>query len=381
MSFRTKTAAYFSSLMENKTPTGADRLMLGLLRCGSAVYERCVTSRYESYRDHPEKTNHLPAQVISLGNITVGGTGKTPLACYLARLLTDRGLRVALLNRGYRSRMEHQTGVMSDGQTVLLTPEEGGDEAYLKARLLPGVPVIVGRDRTAAGRIAVERFGTQVLILDDGYQHWQLARDLDIVLVDATNPFGNGHVLPGGILREPLAHLDRAGLFVITKADGVDEAALEAIVQVLKRYNDRAPVIRASHKAGWCVPFDVWYGDRRQEYAAYGRGRQQRALTVSALGNPASFEETVRSFGFDLVDTMRYDDHHQYTGADIDSMVQQAQAAQAIIITTEKDAVKFPAAYVTECHAPVYVLGIDIEIVSGQEQLQAVLEPLVGGLL
>ena len=99
------------------------------------------------------------------------------------------------------------------------------------------------------------------------------------------------------------------------------------------------------------------------------------------MGNPASFEETVRSFGFDLVDTMRYDDHHQYTGADIDSMVQQAQAAQAIIITTEKDAVKFPAAYVTECHAPVYVLGIDIEIVSGQEQLQAVLEPLVGGLL
>lgn len=379
MSFRSKTAAYFSSLMENSPRTLGDQIVLKLLHAGSILYGKGIKAKYRRYRENPQAMAHLPAIVISLGNITVGGTGKTPMSCMLARQLQTKGLRVALLNRGYRSQKEKETAIMSDGEHILLTAQEGGDEAYLMARLLPGVPVIVGRNREVAGSLAIDQFSSQVLILDDGFQHWQLARDLDIVLIDAMNPFGNERVLPRGILREPLEHLDRAGLFLITKAAGKTPEEIAVIKNKLRQYNATAPIVLATHKPKWCVPYDLWQTNRRSEFGRYGSVAEGRAVAASALGNPAGFEETISQFGYELVDALRFEDHHQYTAEDLQIMAMCAIRNDACIIITEKDAVKIPIDLIETYHVPLYVLGIEIEIIDGQATINACLDQLLGG--
>ncbi|MCI1821177.1 MAG: tetraacyldisaccharide 4'-kinase [Megasphaera sp.] len=379
MSFRSKTAAYFSFLMQNVPHTRRDRAVLAVLEGISKLYGKGVEIKYKAFAGGKRKQEKLPAVVIGLGNITIGGTGKTPTACMLARIIQGQGYRVALLNRGYRSRAEHQTAIMSDGTQLLLSAAEGGDEACLMARSLPGVPVLVGRERTTSGRMAIERYGAEVLILDDAFQHWPLIRDLDIVLIDATNPFGNGYLLPRGILREPLEHLNRAGLFIITKTDQRDSDTIEDIYQTLRRYNTQAPIIEAVHQARWCVPFLSWSCANREDYKNYVHGKGRKGIAVSALGNPASFERTVKEFGYELVDTLRFDDHHQYTAADIERMTVKAKSLGAILITTEKDAVKIPEHFLNQYKSPLYVLGIEIEITKGQDLLYTILHNVLGG--
>jgi tetraacyldisaccharide 4'-kinase len=378
MSFRDKTAAYFAHLMQDGGHSGLDRLILHMLQAASRLYAKGVETKYSAYADGSKQTK-LPAYVISLGNITVGGTGKTPMACMLARKIQQQGFRVALLNRGYRSAEEHNAAVMSDGQDILLSAAEGGDEACLLARSLPGIPVLVGRNRAITGRQAIEEFAAEVLILDDAFQHWQLFRNLDIVLVDATNPFGNGYLLPRGILREPLSHLARAGLFIITKADQQERQAIDKLRQDLRRYNKKAPIAEAVHRTRWCLPFTEWNCLDRKLGQSCLSGDGRRAMAVSALGNPLSFENTVRSFGFDLVDYIRYDDHHQYTTADMAEMAERAKDSGAILVTTEKDAVKFPAESIAQYELPLYVLGIEIELTRGQADVDLVLHKLLGG--
>lgn len=259
MSLRTAGTAYFHYLTGSKEHHWWDWPALLLLGGSSWIYRKAVIMKYRSFADHEERQERLPAVVISLGNITVGGTGKTPMACMLAKELSARGWRVALLNRGYHSKREKGgASVMSDGRMVLLTAEEGGDEASLMARSLMGIPVLVGRDRAVSGRMAVEKFDAQILILDDGFQHWQLYRDVDIVLIDGTNPFGNGHVLPRGILREPLEHLSRADVFIITKVDQVTPETVAQIQEDLRRYNSSAPVALSVHKPSAVLPFLNW---------------------------------------------------------------------------------------------------------------------------
>ncbi|MCI7600467.1 MAG: tetraacyldisaccharide 4'-kinase [Megasphaera sp.] len=377
MSFRNWAAAYFHHLTGSGPHHCWDWPALALLSGAAWLYRKGVLAKYHSIADHPERQEQVPAVVISLGNITVGGTGKTPTACMLARRLQSQGWRVALLNRGYRSRHEQGgAAVMSDGQHVLLTAEEGGDEACLMARSLPGVPVLVGRHRAAGGRLAVERFGTQVLLLDDGFQHWQLYRDLDIVLVDGTNPFGNGHVLPRGILREPLEQLARAGAFLITKRDQITQDRADAIVHTLRQYNREAPVAMAIHKPSYCLSFASWYEGRSD-----GSGKLppdgRPILAVSALGNPASFERTLSDAGFTVAGAIRYEDHHRYSRDDIRQMADKAAAAGCPLVTTEKDAVKLSASLIREYGLPLYVLGITIEIVEGQEKIDTILQAVL----
>lgn len=376
MSFRNWATAYFHYLTGSGPHRCWDWPALALLSGASWLYRKGVLAKYHSIASHPERQEHVPAVVISLGNITVGGTGKTPTVCMLARRLQAQGWRVALLNRGYRSQREQGgAAVMSDGQHVLLTAEEGGDEACLMARSLPGVPVLVGRHRAAGGRLAVERFGTQVLLLDDGFQHWQLYRDLDIVLVDGTNPFGNGHVLPRGILREPLEQLARAGAFIITKRDQISQDRADAIVRQLRQYNRQAPVAMAVHKPASCLSFAAWYDGRRAGEAGLPKGT--KVLAVSALGNPVSFEQTLRDAGFTVAAAIRYEDHHQYSRDDIRQMADQAAAAGCPLVTTEKDAVKLPASLIHEYDLPLYVLSITIEIVEGQETIDTILQAVL----
>lgn len=379
MSFRTKAAAYFNYLMESHSKSLMDRMVLQFLDCLSVLYGWGVTQKYRSFQTHPEKQIHVDAVVISLGNITVGGTGKTPMACFMARRLQQCGYRTALLNRGYRSNVENDTALMSDGSQIFLTAADGGDEAYLMARSLPGVPVLVGRQRVRSARRAVFDFHTQVILLDDGFQHWQLARDLDIVLIDAANPFGNGRVLPGGILREPMVQLRRAGLCIITKADQCCRRDMAALYDTIRRYNQQAPIAEAVHQAKWCIPFHYWNMMKNTDRSDKCLPKGKAVIAVSALGNPASFEHTVTAMGYHLVDSIRYDDHYQYTDKDMDKLAAQAVQAGAVLITTEKDAVKLPAAYIEEKDIPFYVLGIEIEIIKGNEVVNATLRHVLGG--
>lgn len=377
MSFRNWATAYFHYLTGSGPHRCWDWPALALLSGASWLYRKGVLAKYHSIASHPERQEHVPAVVISLGNITVGGTGKTPTACMLARRLQAQGWRVALLNRGYRSQREQGgAAVMSDGQHVLLTAEEGGDEACLMARSLPGVPVIVGRHRAVGGRLAVEQFGTQVLLLDDGFQHWQLYRDLDIVLIDGTNPFGNGHVLPRGLLREPLEQLARADVFVITKRDQIGQDQADAIVRTLQQYNREAPVTMAIHKPLRCLSFAAWYEGRNDD-AGKLLPHEHPVLAVSALGNPASFERTLGDAGFTVAGAIRYEDHHRYSRDDIRQMADKAAAAGCPLVTTEKDAVKLPASLIHEYDLPLYVLGITIEIVEGQEKIDTILQAVL----
>ncbi|OBZ34160.1 tetraacyldisaccharide 4'-kinase [Megasphaera sp. DISK 18] len=378
MSLRTAGTAYFHYLTGSKEHHWWDWPALLLLSGASWIYRKAVIMKYRSFADHEERQERLPAVVISLGNITVGGTGKTPMACMLAKELSARGWRVALLNRGYHSKREKSgASVMSDGRMVLLTAEEGGDEASLMARSLMGIPVLVGRDRAVSGRMAVEKFDAQILILDDGFQHWQLYRDVDIVLIDGTNPFGNGHVLPRGILREPLEHLSRADVFIITKVDQVSPETVTQIQEDLRRYNSSAPVALSVHKPSAVLPFLNWDQGLHPEEAMPADLMAQPVLAVSALGNPASFEETLRGAGFTVSGVLRFEDHHHYGPSDIRRMADMAAEKQCILVTTEKDAVKLPADLVKEYDLPLYVLAITLDIVEGQEKIDAVLQSVL----
>lgn len=378
MSLRTKVASYFLYLMQDVPHRGIDIPVLMLLEWASKLYKKGVEKKYRSYADGSAKQTKLAATVISLGNITVGGTGKTPTACMIARYLQHQGLRVALLNRGYRSANEHGAAIMSDGEHIFLTAEAGGDEACLMARSLPKVPVVVGRERAKSGALAIDTFGSDVLLLDDGFQHWQLYRDLDIVLVDGTNPFGNGYVLPRGILREPMEHLQRAGLFIITKADQAQPAVIEDICRVLRRYQPKAPIAQAIHKPTWCISFSDW-NSMKERSSCERLHTDTPVIAVSALGNPASFEKTVESFGYTLAAVMRYDDHHHYSAGDIADMAAMAREKKAVIVTTEKDAVKMDLAAIAEQGLSIYVLGIEIEIIKGNDEIKSVLHQVLGG--
>ena len=379
MSIYSKIAAYMGYLMADTPHSWKDGPVLAILSGLSVLYGWGVRRRYQAYVSHPEKQAHLSVPVISLGNITAGGTGKTPTACYLARWLCRKGYKPALLNRGYRSQAEKGAAVMSDGEHILLNARAGGDEALLMARSLPGVPVLVGRERARTGQMAVRMLGAQVLLLDDAFQHWQLARDLDIVLIDSTNPFGNGHLLPRGILREPMEHLRRAGFFILTKSDLCSREEKEKICQPLRKYNETAPVAEAVHQPAWCISFKDWYEGRKDRHGCSQLTVGATVTAVSALGNPASFEATVCACGYHLGDRIRYDDHHPYTAADIRMMEEKAAQCGSVLVTTEKDAVKLPASDILERQVPLWVLGIEIVICKGEEALQTCILNHIGG--
>jgi tetraacyldisaccharide 4'-kinase len=190
-----------------------------LLYACSQAYELAARLRVKLYETGFLKQQNLQCKVVSIGNITVGGTGKTPVTLHVADLLRRMGYKVAVISRGYGGSAGKKAGIVSDGQEIKMTPEEAGDEPYMISLKLKGIPVIVGRDRVKAGRFAIGEFGSDIIVLDDGFQHLGLRRDLNIVLLDSANPFGNGYLLPRGVLREPLSHLGRADAFVLTRSD------------------------------------------------------------------------------------------------------------------------------------------------------------------
>ena len=361
---------YLYKLVHGEEPGILAVFLLGLLRIFSAIYGLGVRATLYLYKSGFLKQHKLDCQVISLGNITVGGTGKTPTAQRLATIIREMGYRVVILNRGYRAGWTGQVGLVSDGYKSYMTVTEAGDEAYLLAKSLPGVPVVIGKNRILTGQYAVEKLKADVIILDDGYQHWQLARDLDIVLIDALNIFGNNFLLPRGTLREPLSNLGRAQAFLLTKVDQSTDDAKDIIHGTLARYNDQALVVESIHQPKCFVEIEEWYKGVRITNVALETIQNQKVVALSAIGNPSSFEQTIIDIGAAEVCGVRYADHHDYTMAEMQNIMQRGVDEKAYaLITTEKDAVKIPAEFIhSERPLPLYVLSIAVHFTEGYEE-------------
>jgi len=325
----------------------------------SWLYGMACGLRLLFYRHGWLKQERLNARVISVGNVTVGGTGKTPLVIYLAQKLCERNHKVAILTRGYKREKSGMVEITQDTKKRIGW-EDVGDEPYLLARRLPGVPIMVYKRRTVSGKRAMENHGSEVLLLDDGFQHLKLKRDLDVVVIDSVNPFGNGRLLPAGILREPLSSLKRADVFVLTKTDQTSNQ--DELIGALRAQNPGAPVVQSVYRISGLEDL-------------FGRSpvdpedlRNGKALIFSGIGNPLSFERTVEQLSVRILAHRIFPDHFAYREKDLESLILQAQDEGAdFIITTEKDSVRIPL--VKRPGISLCVLKIDLRIESGQELL------------
>jgi len=299
----------------------------------SFVYRLAVTLRMHLYAGGIFRGERLPCKVISVGNITVGGTGKTPVTLYIADLLKRMGLKVAVISRGYGGRAEKGGGIVSNGETVMMKPDEAGDEPYLMALKLKGIPVLVGRDRVRSGRLALNMFDSDVLLLDDGFQHVRLIRDMDFLLLDAANPFGNGHLLPRGILREPLSQLGRADAFVLTQSE-TGTTSPEALSD-FQRIAAGRPIF-----GGARIP-DRLVGNGEGETYPLDFLKDRKLLAFSGIARNEGFREMLLELGCDIVEFLSFPDHYYYSDEDLRSIAGLGESLGAeFLITTEKDYVR-----------------------------------------
>lgn len=347
-----------------------------LLFGGSKLFQVAVKIRRWLYNVRLLRDKTLGVQVIAIGNLTVGGTGKTPVVEKFARELRDAGRNVAILSRGYRSkppplhkqvvnklllRQDHTPPrVVSDGKSLLLDSEMAGDEPYMLASNLKDVVVLVDKDRVKSGRYAIEKFGCDTLLLDDGFQYWDLqGRRHDVVLIDRQQPFGNEHLLPRGTLREPPSHLARAHTIFITKSDGQTAELRERIF----RLNPDAAIIECVHHPLYFE--DVFTGERKT--IDFIRGH--KVASLSGIAQPESFEQSLVKLGSDLVYSKRFADHHRFTQQEILNTINRGKKRQAdMIITTQKDAVRFPK--IDRRDLPFYFMRVEIKIVNGANDFQ-----------
>lgn len=366
---------YFLDLMAGRRHRWYDRSITNVLFIASRFYRMAIQFRIWMYEKRVIRNHAIGCLVVSIGNLSCGGTGKTPVVEVFARTLSSKGRRVAILSRGYRSKkrslgyklmhmfqtqkMEIPPKVVSDGRDLLLESDYAGDEPYMLASNLHDVAVLVDKDRVKSGVYAVDRFKTDVIILDDGFQYLMLKPHINIVLVDSTDPFGNGHVLPRGILREPIENIRRADYIFLTKSDGSHK--LRHLKNFLRRHTRRAEIIECTHRPQYLV--ELFSGGRREPLEKL-RGTKVAAL--SAIAAPASFEAFLEQLGADLVLRDHYADHHRYTQQEIIDFVNRSKAVGAeLIVTTEKDAVRIPR--LERRDVPIYYLRIQIDILSGQE--------------
>ena len=363
---------YVTGLMKNPHPRGIDCLVLSLLEKLETIYLSQVVKRREKMEREAQSAG-LP--VLSVGNITAGGTGKTPCIIRMAELLGRDGYRPAIISRGYRSGLEKEGGVVSDGKDILVTQQMAGDEPYMMALKLLHVPVLVGKDRMRSAQRAL-KLGCDILLMDDGFQYWRMRRDRDIILLDCTNPFGYDHVLPRGLLREPLDALERASLFILTKSDQVPQERIEEIKERLHRLAGPVPVISSCHSPSKLVIYEKWKAGSHEGPLEEMKGK--KAFPVSGIGNPLAFRETVKHAGLFPVGEMAFSDHHAYGEEDIRKMEEEALRRGAeMIVITEKDAVKMMnLSALTQMKIPLYVLEIEMTFPEGLHLLEKQWEDL-----
>lgn len=375
-SWREKTEQYVLGVIAGRDSSRPAAVLRGALFGLSKVYQGAVLLRIWLYTQRLFRHHTLGCQVVSIGNMTVGGTGKTPVVEVFARELQRSGRRVAILSRGYRSakvpwakrtwdsvrgkRDPNAPKVVSDGDRLLLDSEHAGDEPYMLAANLPDVVVLVDKDRVKSGSYAISEFKADTLILDDGFQYLALKHRLEIVLIDKNDPFNNGHLLPRGLLREPPSNLRRADYIFITKSDGADSSELRSQI---RQYNRHAEIIECTHSPAYLQ--DVFTGERFGLDELQGK----KLTAVSGIAQPLGFEKSLEEMGATILYRKRFADHHRFTQQEIIDVINRSIRCGAdMIVTTEKDAVRFPK--IDRRDLPVYYLRVEIEIISGAEDFQ-----------
>lgn len=349
-------------------------VLRGALSALSEVYRWLVATRLHLYRVRILRERNLGCLVVSIGNLTVGGTGKTPVVEKFARALQDGGRKVAILSRGYKSvkpplwdRIKKRLSgkvpeidpprVVSDGSKLLLDSKTAGDEPYMLAANLKDVIVITDKDRIKSGIHAIKQHKVDTLILDDGLQYLRLRHRLDVVLIDRYQPFGNEFLLPRGTLREPPQNLRRATYIFITKCNGEPN---DELIQRIRKYNRTAEIIECTHEPKYLEEIET--RDRFPLDVLAGK----RVGTISAIAVPESFENGLVKLGAEIIHTRRFADHHRYTEQEIISFINECHdKGTEMIVTTEKDSVRFPR--LPRVDVPMFFLRVEIGILSNEE--------------
>lgn len=318
------------------------------------MYGRIVDARNALYERGIWRSHSLEAKTISIGNITAGGTGKTPLVAYVAMILAEAGEKVCILTRGYGRANPRQRVLVSDGENVLTDARTGGDEPVELARRLIGKAVVVAdADRVSAGKWAKGKFGITAFVLDDGFQHRKVKRDLDIVCVDATNPFGNGQILPAGILRERVANLRRADAVVLTRADLIDN--IEDLKSQISNLAPDSRVFVSENRIAGKIELSEFLGQTEPKNT--NAGIPKKVLAFCGIGNPENFYQLLGNNGFELAGSKNYPDHFNYRQLDITELEKRARIVDVeTLLTTAKDAVKLKD---MKFEIPCYVVEIE----------------------
>ena len=344
----------------------------------SRVYGGFQKLRGACYRNHLLTSQRLPCRVISVGNITIGGTGKTPMTIFLAERLRQFGYRVVVISRGYKGTARKAPTIVTTGQTVRADPETAGDEPYMLACRLEGIPVMVGSNRFCVGQMAVDRFQPEVIVLDDGFQHMQLARDLDLVLLDFHKPFGNRHLLPRGTLREPPGALRRSDAIVLTRCPDATSRQTRSPEHLLKDTSMRPPVFSTSHvPCLYRLP-----RDRRVSPAELspvdipdqsGMVPRHPVVAFSGIARNDDFRQTLEALGFNIAHFAQFPDHHWYSDRDLAAIEQTAEQLSAqCLVTTEKDFVR--VAHRKTWPLELIVVGVRISFGADEQRFEAFLK-------
>lgn len=355
-----------------------------MLNTLSIVFSQLVKLRYYLYQHKILKDKPLGCLVIVVGNITVGGTGKTPVVEKLSKNLQKNGRKVAIISRGYKSKSEpllkkvirkftHTDDlppkIVSDGKRVLLNSKVAGDEPFMLANNLPGVVVVCDKNRVKAGYYAIKDYQCDTLVLDDGFQYLKLRGSLNICLVDSTNPFGNEHLLPRGILREPLGRLSKADYILITKTKDINQC--EDLHKTIRLHNNKAKIIYCQHTPKFLKRIDTLEHEAEATKPLEFLKGKKIAL-FSGIAYPESFENTILDQGAEIIYKKRFLDHHRFTKNEIKSVYSGALHSEAeFMVTTEKDAVRLPE---IDPKIPLYYLRLEIDIISGEADFNALAE-------
>jgi len=357
-------------VVRGEAATPRERVAASALRLLSAAYGGALALHLACYRLGLARRIRFPVLVVSVGNLTLGGTGKTTAAVAVAKWLSEHGRRVAYLSRGYGGAGERRSLIVSEGFGPLLPASVSGDEPFMIARALPGVFILVGKDRRRTGALALEKFGIDAVVLDDGFQYQRLARDVDVVLVDALMPFGYDFLVPRGLLREPPSHLARADAVWITHSDLVRRDDLQAIRERIERLAPAARVWETVHQPVRLRSLAV--DDAIELDALVGR----KVCALSSLGNPLAFERSLERLGAELTARVRFPDHYAYRAEELRATLEDQADGAEWIVTTEKDAVRIPE---EALNRPSWALDIELAGRPGGPDLSQELPCLLRG--
>ncbi len=327
----------------------------------AVIYSCIIRIRLQLYRGGLRPVRKLDRTVISIGNIVLGGTGKTPFTIYICQMLLDSGIRPAILSRGYRGTAEKRNLLVSNGSEILCSSTESGDEPWLMAAKLAGAPVAVGGTRYKSARLcqSSQSLNPDVFLLDDGFQHIQLHRDIDIVLIDATSPFGGEYVLPKGILREPLSSLERADAFIVTRTHLRSEG-LDKICSRLNQYNPTSPIFLFSHRLSGYAPVYGIDTTNRDSASPTEKPPGKNAFVLAAIGNPLQFIKDLENLELNISGQVLMRDHHPFSQEDMDRVIDGFKDSGAeFIITTEKDAIRM--SHLNLRKAPIFSVGLVVQ--------------------